>query len=971
MRDRLRAVGTWRLWAAAAALHIFCYIALPSPAPGAEYLLEDVHISGRQIHSFTDRGRAVTVVLGDFRLTLGRRSVTGRDAVLWIDQHASGRAIRHDITLYVEGDAVVEEPGRGAMADRAILLTMHNEGRILLTGRLSSRSLKDFPLYRRAREALRRGTARTQPAETGPGLGRPASPVAGVAPSHPPAATRPAGREKPPEVAGKPQPVRDVTFHAERVTWLLRGGRRIAVARGKVYLSRGDPDSDLFLELRGQAAVVFTEKRPAEEGLRDVRSPLGRAVPALESPLPGERGMRERITGVYLEGDVVISRGERYLRGPAAYYDFTTDRAIVPDGVFRTIQTQRNIPIYIRAEECRMLSSREMWFRNAKATTSDFYTPTWHFGAAEAYLMDETEYDEKGVRISPVKMRGTMRHATFNIRGVPVLYAPLLRGDFTDAHLPLRKATVGHNGRFGIGAETQWHLFRLLGLVPPRGYQGRVNFDWYERGLLGGVEVKYARSYLSRQYSGYWLLYGLYDSEQKDEFGDERELPAPEWRGRMLVRHKEVLPKDWTLQFELSYLCDRNFLEQFFPGEFYAGKEQETLVYAKKQRDNWAFTSLLKYRLNRFQTQTESMPELGLYLLGEPLLGGRLLYFTDSRAGFKRFRPAKGSGSTDSRIFGRLDSRHELDFPLHAGPLNITPYLLGRLTYWDDKPAGGETFRPYGQFGVKANMHFWRVFDGARSRLWDVNRLKHVITPEAAVFMSAADGVTPGELLPIQPDIEQRLAKLCGASFGIYQRLQTKRGRPGRRHTVDWMRFDVVAGFYDGDLADRQPANGRFFMQRPEYSVPRDHVNFDYAWNISDATALLADANYDIESDGFRRANVGLAVSRDPRLRYYLGARWIRDLDSAVGTFGFNYRISRKYSFSFFEQYDFKFDDGRNLTTNVVITRKFPRWYFSAGFSYDASQDDVGVYVSFWPEGIPELRLGGRRYSVLGKSDKN
>jgi len=142
---------------------------------------------------------------------------------------------------------------------------------------------------------------------------------------------------------------------------------------------------------------------------------------------------------------------------------------------------------------------------------------------------------------------------------------------------------------------------------------------------------------------------------------------------------------------------------------------------------------------------------------------------------------------------------------------------------------------------------------------------------------------------------------------------------------------------------------------------------------VSDSTQLLADANYDIDDQRLGRGDIGLAVARDPRLRYYAGMRYTDDVDSAMGTFGVDYRINRKYSVSAFEQYDLSFDGGRNMSTSVTITRKLPRWYAAFTFSYDTTDDndELTLMVSFWPEGVDEVRLGGGKLSLLGSSDKN
>jgi hypothetical protein len=969
MRQAGRRTGSGKSLALVAVLSAGASVWAPASARGArptEYLQHTAEFSGSELHAFTDAGVNVLVVLGDFRLRVGGRQISGQDAVAWIRTRKAGGVTRHDLTIYVEGDARVVEPGAAEVGDRTMLVVVHVQGRVTTEGAMVGGALKDYPLYGRAK-AFRKAARHAERPPREP-------PVLIVRRTPPPARTRPADANAPTPADANapvrpPQPpkaILPVSFHARRVTSRKRGDQRILVARGNVYLSQGAPDSDLFLEARSQSAVVFAELRPPRE---DVRVPAAPRLPGVQPlrPDPNRPDWRETIVGVYLEDDVVIARGERYLLGERAYYDFTTDRAIVLDAVFRTRQTQRNIPVVVQAPEARALSARELWFRDAKVSTSDFHSPTYHVGAKTAYLMDQTPYDPKGVRVGERSWRAEVRHATFNVRSVPILYWPLQRGQFTESHTALRKVQVGSHGRFGFGVETQWYLFRLLGLVAPPGFRGRLELDYYDRGWMAGSTLKYAR----KDFSGYAMTYGLVDRRREDNFGDEREdIDAPPTRGRLLLRHKHLLPNDWQLQLELSYLCDRNFLEQFFANEFHAGKEQETLLYAQKRWDNRAFTALMQYRMNRFDTQAESFPDLGFHVIGESLLDDTLSLYSESHAGFKRFRPSDDSGQTASRMFARLDSRNELALPLNLGPLNVVPYATGRVTYWDDAPRYGQRCRPYGQIGLRASTHLWRVFDRVDSRLWDVHRLRHILTPQVAAFVGEPAHVQPNDVYDLDPHIEAAGRRKSGYAIGLYQRLQTKRGPPGRRRTVDWMRLNVVAGFYHS-AQPTLPADGRFFLYRPEHSLDRDHINAEYYWHVSDATTVLADTNWDWDSGSFRRINAGLAVRRDPRLSYYVGLRSVRDMDSTIGTVGASYRINRKYTIRGTQQYDFAYSDGENLATSISIVRKFPRWYAGLTLGYVEATDSVMLYLSLWPEGIPEVRLGSSRLDLFGLNSMN
>ncbi|MBL7221453.1 MAG: LPS assembly protein LptD [Phycisphaerae bacterium] len=926
-------------------------------APGA-YVHEDARVSGQEIHTFVDGQDNVTVVVGNFRLKLGGRIISGRDAVIWVKSTNIGRFGRNAMTLFVQGDATIREPDSSTTTDRIALIKLHHQGRLSASGRMSRHLTKDFPLYQTALAYRKadsvRAKATTRPSDAiGPPLIR----------GDKGEVTPPPPKDKTP-VIYQPVSMRADGFTSHEMGKDTPQHRRVTIARGNVYLSQGHPDSDEFLELRSQSAVVFST--PGKQGST--------------GPLGGVAGSREAIRGVYLEGDVVISRGERFFRGPMAYYDFVTNRSLMPNAVFRTIQKQRNIPIYIRAAEARTLSDREMWFKNARVSSSDFYSPTYHIGASRAYVRDVTIYEDKidpktgrrvrGDRLSEQSFLATMEHSTFNFRSLPVMYWPWTRNTVTDGNSPLRTIQVGSDPDLGTGVNTKWHLFRLLGLVRPEGFDGRANLGVYDKGITGGADIEYLRE----SFSGYIDAHGVTNQEGKDDFGDVRKnVEASQNRSRLTWRHKQFLGDDWQVQGEFSYISDRTYLEKFFPSEFHSGKDQETLVYAKKQRDNWVFDTLLQGRVNSFYTRTESLPDLGLFVIGQKLGDMPLVWFSEQHAGVKRWRPDTAIADTTqgSTSLARLDTRQEVNLPVHVGPINFLPYATGRFTAWSESRApDGDKTRPYGQVGVRASTRIWRVYENVKSRLWDLRGLRHVLTPEATVFLADAHGIDPAGLWPLDEGIEPNISSLSGFSAGLTQRLQTRRGRPGKRRIVDWMRFKVEAGAFSNSEST-MPADGRVFGYMPEYSLGRNFVNADYEWDIAEGTMFNLSGNYDVDSGRLGRLGTGLSVTRDPRFKYYLGLFNLPAVDSSVGTAGFTYQINRKYSISVFEQYDFDFDGGKAVSTSIRVTRKFPRWYAGVAFIFDQTRDDVGLYLTLWPEGIPEFRIATGRLSPLSSSDRN
>ncbi|MCL2700184.1 MAG: hypothetical protein FWE88_00660 [Phycisphaerae bacterium] len=970
---RKRPVRAWALGLCAAVAVSFV-LAWPTAVladSDAGVLLDDARISGRSVRLFQQDGQQVVVVTGNFRMTIGRRTLTSQNAVVWATDRVVGGVTRNELVVYLEGRALVTEPDGSTNTDRTMIVFLTQQGRLsLASAKPGEDPLENDELFRRAADAR-------EDVEK-PGLVRtPATAPAATAGPQP--ATHPAKPPRPIHVEFRDVTVKNLQDLAKRLadndTTLTESERAMAqhatknprlmraivIIQPRIVL--GNPEDDAHTTLSAEAAVMYTEQNV---GPKDSHSPISVRMERLTF------GQNESPVGIFLDNTVVIARNDHKLRASQAFYDLTTDRAMLIQPVYRTFEAKRNVPLYIRAAEAHQLSAREIVFKDARVSTSDFATPSYAIASQKLRIQDQTLYDDEGRAISEQVIRGEMTHATFQLEGVPIFYWPWFAGDVSDVHTPLRRASMGNNANFGVGVETNWDLFRLLGLARPNGVDATLDLAYYSKVAMAGVGMKYARTDRLRDYYGYAQLYGVFDHKREDNFGDLREhIPAPYHRSRALLRHKEYMPNDWEMQFELGYLSDRNFLEQFFRNEFWAGKDQETLLYAKKQRDNWAFTALLQARIDRFLTQTESWPDLGFYLIGQPLADGALTYYNESHLGVKRWRPDSGTGIGHSDVMARGDTRNELDAPMNLGPINITPYTVGRATYWNDKPDGGKDYRLYGQIGLRANTHIWRVYDNVHSRFWNVNGLKHIMTPEVIAWIGGA-GADPDQLFPMDPGIETYLGPTSGSVIGLHQRLQTKRGEPGKEQIVDWMRLNVFAMFLD-DTTDtnRQPSVGQYYFHRPEYSLGPNSLLADYAWHISDSTAFLSDINVNLNDGRIGQFNAGFAVQRDPRLRYYLGTRIIDDMNTALGIVGVSYRLNKIYTVSFFEQYDFRFQDGRNLLTTLSVIRKFPRWYTALSVSYDRTNNGMGIYVTIWPEGAPEAHLGSGRFNPLGSSDRN
>jgi hypothetical protein len=130
----------------------------------------------------------------------------------------------------------------------------------------------------------------------------------------------------------------------------------------------------------------------------------------------------------------------------------------------------------------------------------------------------------------------------------------------------------------------------------------------------------------------------------------------------------------------------------------------------------------------------------------------------------------------------------------------------------------------------------------------------------------------------------------------LHQRWQTKRGGPGRFRSVDVFTLNIEGNFFlnQPDDASLAPTGfrGLFFASLPEASIPRNSVNADAMWRISDTTVVLADAQYNLDQYELATTSIGLAVQRDPRLNYFVGTRYIGQINSTIATISANYELA-------------------------------------------------------------------------------
>jgi hypothetical protein len=794
----------------------------------------------------------------------------------------------------------------------------------------------------------------------------------------------------------------------ERMAKTPEGGDVVTVS-GRFYLWQRQ-SADNLLEFQADSAVLFFESGQFETTRKE-----------------GGRDMAQgRIGSAYLRGNIVMTEGRRTIRADEIYYDFMKKQAVVVNVSMRMFDEGRGLPIYLSAQRLRQVSDSLFQAEKVTLTSSEFYLPQVSVNASRIVVMKDETAQQRAEAMERAQRAGTSQAAEEKnddaSRYVGTMYKtdmkyyntklfgwPKLRSRFIRPDIPLSRASIGNDSEFGTALETRWHLFRMLGLKEPAGMDTELAADYFsKRGPGGGVEGEYEFDHSYGNFIGY-----IIKDRGRDDLGrtdDRKNLDSGQGlRGRLGFRHREYLPDDWQATVELGYLSDRNFYEWMYRDEFYTDKGQETLIHLKQQRDNWAFTILAKARINDFETMTEEQPTVEYHRTGQSFWDHQLTWYSDSRISRLRDRYDEdltvAHPSQDFYTFG--STRNEVDWPFMLGTAKFSPFVAGTYAYEDqsgyDLALSGEdkgtrnNTAMLGEGGVRASTMFWKEYPMLRSRLWDIDGIRHIVTPhlEAVMYEETEAGIAQRDMV----------------NLGLSQRWQTHRGEGENRRIVDWLRLDVdstwVSDTADSDIGAPMSAGnyakygpygatgagstygpGGFifnnasipvFLRRHDryFGIVRDTVNTDAEWRLSDTTSVLGDMNYDTRSGNVQQLDVGLARYVYPDLSLYLGSRYLRPIiidtvedgktiheeGSHSVVAAATYQLGQRYWVTFSQEYNFDF--GKNVSSNLGIIRQYHRLFYSLEFSIDDSLKRKGVMFSVWPQGVKELSFGSRRYTGL------
>ena len=1004
------------------------------PRPSVD---QTVSVSASEASRWQQGAYQVWWLRGDVRVAQGGGLWRGQEAIVWVDQpntfHEPTKLI-----VFLEGDAnrPVEIEQHAAQASDpsdaplARQRAPHWFGRLLTVGGVEWATPPPASEPVDKPGVFARGLARFEidgirldadepPARKQDPKVRPAQfagdPFDRVAPAPDPVASSPSFRSielYPRQGAGLKAEV--LTSPAGQSVVVLSGGANLVVTGvGAQGLPAGVSEfvgGTDRIDLEADRVVVWTTNA-ANLGVG------GRTEQSGEEPLE-----------VYMEGNIVFRQGERIVYAERMFYDVRRKTGVILDAEVLTPVPdvdgyQYRGLVRLKAESIRQLDDSRYVADNALFTTSRLEEPTYSLRADTITFEDYQRQLIDPATGMPARdpftgAQSVEREQTATAEGnrvlvgdLPILYWPRIATDLREPAYYIEDFQVRNDAIFGFQVLTELDVYQLLGSKAPPGTNWDVSLDYLsERGFGYGTLYEYDVDYFlgaSGPATGRTDLWFINDNDLDNLGGGLSGIdPEQTFRGRAYWSHRQRVTDGilagWTTQAEIGWLSDRTFLEQYYEREWDEQRDQSTGFRLRRVIDNQSLTIESNAKVNDFFTETQWLPRVDHWLMGQELAGDRLTWFAHSHAGYANQNPASAPSDptlaaqfflfpwevspTGSAFEGeRLATRQEIDLPIdlspYGAPVKVVPYFLGEVAHWGADLNGEDRQRAYLQTGVRASAPFWAVNPNVRDPLFNLDGLAHKVVFDFEA--SYADANEDFQDLPLYDELEDNSLEeirrrvfnptipatadprfylvrsgiqgwvaspttevvddLSVVRMGMRHRLQTKRGAPGQQRVVDWFTLDTNASLFPEDARDN-------------FGETIGLVDYDMSWHLGDRFTVVSDGFLDLFTDGLQTFSAGVVMNRPSRGNAYLGYRSIRGpFNSDLLIARLNYRLGPKWIASATSVVDF--GEAGNIGQNVAVSRIGESLIVTLGANVDEGKGNISYSLLIEPRFLPRTSL--------------
>jgi hypothetical protein len=597
------------------------------------------------------------------------------------------------------------------------------------------------------------------------------------------------------------------------------------------------------------------------------------------------------------------------------------------------------------------------------------------------------------------------RDVTMRSGDVPFFYWPGFTGD--PDQFPLKDIRIDNSSGSGAALKLTWDAAVLLGFKRDQDASFDLRTDaYFDRGIGVGSRGEW----ISERSRGEYFAYILPDDTGTDllKSGAKRDAEG-DTRGMFVFEERLRLDDRWTVLAEGAYISDENFVDAFFERMGETRREFANRLALTRREDNTLLTMQAKTTFNDFVANeyilesqgytTSKLPEISHYVINQDLFPdtapGALSWFSEMRLGRlelnfdeiqARDRGIRGNAQA-LKVFGilptqtladslraqgyqeegvwRFDTRQELTSQLAAGPVNITPFVVGRVTAYDSdfssiSPESDENVRLWAAAGTKFSTTVTRIDDSVQSRFFDLNRIRHIVEPHVTLWSAATS--LDSENLPIYDDSVEGITEGSQARLGVSQVWQTKRGGKGREYTADVFKLDTDVVFASGE-GDRGSPVRRFIDYRPELSESGNFFVADATWKATDALSVVGSETFDFDLGQSARTSGGLTLDHGYGLTSFVEARFLNSQDTTFIDFGGSYELTTKYRVGAVVSYDTTQSDFQSVNTS--LERRSAAFLFGFDLGYNTITGETSFGFLLRPIGAS----GGVGARGIGSSD--
>ena len=504
----------------------------------------------------------------------------------------------------------------------------------------------------------------------------------------------------------------------------------------------------------------------------------------------------------------------------------------------------------------------------------------------------------------------TGSHVSFNMEGLPVMYAPYFL-------FPVKRQS-------GL-------LIPVVGFSSSDGFLMKNTFFW---AISDSRDMTFTTDYRDRTGHGTGIEYRYVnnrDSEGKAYYNYFNNFHSKTNQWEFQFQHREEFAEDLSFRADVNLVSDQNY---------YRDLEKKLELRARPYIDSNAFyverwNTASLYLLGQYSTDltqpndktVQKLPELRYTIFGEPL--GRLAYL--------RFEGlATNFTSSDGGNVLRADFKPELTTVLSGYGLSLTPRIGARATFYD---RGATTIEPverkYTYAGADLNARFSKVY--GQDEESGIGRVRHSIEP--TVSYSYIPRIDQGDFPHLDAVDEVQEENLV--TLSLINRL-TARYRDGANvRTFDLMVFRLSQSYNVGEARNKDLVNPQ----------PRSEIIGELAAKTPKLLTVSANANYNTYTNRLSSSSESVTVKGET-VQFDMTHQYLRDPRTQFLITGLGLKLGR---------WDLKGQMWRDIQNGTITQKEYKVHYASqcwgVGFSYMNKPGETQYLVMLDLKG-----LGGMKF---------